>query len=167
MVSIVTYVEVAAPPERVWQLLMDFDRYREWHPYVELDGVVANGGELSYAIRRTPKASRLIKSEATVTQLEPVAHFALKLGLPGLTWVSDWYALEAIESGTRLTHGLEFRGLLSFIAGISRKRLTSYCRAPILGVARRFSKPAPKPTVPVKPVRKGGLRPPNVWRRRR
>ena len=167
MAAIVTQVEVAASPARVWQLLMDFEHYREWHPYVELAGVAAEGSELAYAVRRTPKSSRLIKSEGTISRLEPATHFALKLGLPKLAWVNEWYELEAIDSGTRLTHGLEFRGFLSFLASISRKRLTLYCRTPILGIARRVAKPTPKPTVPVKPARKGGRRPPNIQRRRR
>lgn len=167
MVAIVTHVDVAASPARVWQLLMDFARYGEWHPYAKLSGVAAEGSELAYAVRRSLKASMLIKSEATVTRFEPEAHFALKLGLSGLAWVNEWYELEETESGTRLTHGLEFRGFMSFVASLSRKRLTIYCRMPILGVARRFAKPAPKPTVPIKPVPKGGQRPPNVRRRRR
>lgn len=167
MVSIVTHVDVSAPPARVWQVLMDFGRYREWHPYCELGGIAVEGEDISYNIRRTPKSSILIKSEATVTRLEPDAHFGLKTGLPGFTWINEWYALEPSDNGTRLTHGVEFRGFLSFIAAISRKRLTIYCRVPILGLARRFPQPAAKPVVPAKPVRRGGLRPPNVPRRRR
>lgn len=167
MVFIVAHVEVATSPERVWQLLMDFDRYPEWHPFAEMGGIAAEGSELSYAVRHKPKASRLVRSEATITRLEPTAHFALKLGVPGMSWVNEWYGLEAIESGTRLTHGFEFRGFLSIVAHFSRKRMTNYCLAPILGLARRFAKLPRKPTAPAKPVRRGGLRPPNVRRRRR
>ena len=167
MVEIISHVEVNAPPERVWQLLMDFEHYPEWHPFVRLGGSAAEGAVISYANRWKPKSSRFVKSEATITRLDPNVHFGLKLGVPGLSWLDEWYALEATDSGTRLTHGVDTRGLLSLFVRLNRKRLTLYFQFPILNIARRFAKPAPKPAVPAKPVRKGGLRPPNIPRRRR
>lgn len=167
MTEIVSSVEVNAAPARVWQVLTDFRNYRDWHPYIELDGIAEEGTQVAYAIRRTPKSSRLIRSEATITRLEPALHLRFKLGITGLTWMEEWYALESAGNGTLLTHGVEFRGLLSFIGTLSRARLTPYFRLPIASLARRFAQTTAKQPEPAKPRPKAGQRPPNVRRRRR
>ena len=55
MATIITEVDVAVPPDRVWQILMDFERYREWHPFIELKGVAVEGGEVAYTLRKNPR----------------------------------------------------------------------------------------------------------------
>ena len=40
-------VEITAPAEQVWDVLVDFERYREWNPFcVEAEGILALGEPL-------------------------------------------------------------------------------------------------------------------------
>jgi len=36
MQEIKTEIEIAAPPEKVWDILMDFDKWQEWSPIIKI-----------------------------------------------------------------------------------------------------------------------------------
>jgi uncharacterized protein YndB with AHSA1/START domain len=45
-----TEIEIAAPPERVWAVLADFDSYPEWNPFIRrIRGQPAAGSKLETA----------------------------------------------------------------------------------------------------------------------
>lgn len=166
MISLISHVDVPASPARVWQVLTNFDGYRDWHPFIELTGEPVEGAKITFT-HRASHGPRRVRAEAEVTRVVPAQHLALEIGMPKLGLIKQWYALEAIEGGTKLTHGVEFGGMLSFFAKFIRKRLDGYFRWPLISLARRFSKPSAKTAAAAKPVRKGGLRPPNRRRHRR
>lgn len=166
MISLISHIDVPASPARVWQVLTNFAGYREWHPFVELEGEAVEGAKITFT-HRNARGIRQARAEAELTRVTPAEHLALEIGLPRFGSIKEWYALEAVAGGTRLTHGVEFGGMLSFFARFIRKRLDGYFRAPIISLARRFAKPSASIATPAKPVRKGGLRPPNRRRHRR
>ena len=44
MYQIETEIEIAASPERIWSILMDFSAYPEWNPFIRsLSGDVTPG----------------------------------------------------------------------------------------------------------------------------
>lgn len=43
MFSASAQIDIAATPKRGWQALMDFPRYRDWHPFVEMEGTAVVG----------------------------------------------------------------------------------------------------------------------------
>ncbi len=45
MYQIETEIEIAASPERVWSILMDFSAYPEWNPFIRSLSGVAKPGE--------------------------------------------------------------------------------------------------------------------------
>ena len=48
MFTVEARVAISAPPERVWQVLLDFERYREWNPLLDyLGGEPAVGKRLT------------------------------------------------------------------------------------------------------------------------
>jgi hypothetical protein len=121
---------------------MDCGRYRNWHPFVELEGIPTLGGEIDFAFRNKPDTQRSWRSEAKVTQLEPASKFAFKFGLTGLCTIEQWYAIEKIADGTRVTYGSTYRGALPAVAGrFIRARLLLLHRLPIEQLARGFAQP--------------------------
>ena len=162
MISVRAEVDIAVSPERVWRVLMDFAHYRNWHPYVEMEGTPALGAEVDFYFRNKPQAPRGWKIEARVTQLEPASNFAYRFGIAGLCMVEQWYALERIPDGTRVTHGSDFRGMMPMITGsLIRKRLLLLHKVPVERLAQGFvlstaassSKPTKRPPKPRKGFR--------------
>ena len=44
-------IEIAAPPERVWEVLFDFDAYPEWNPFIRrISGSPREGEKLEVRI---------------------------------------------------------------------------------------------------------------------
>lgn len=57
MRSIETEIRIDAPPEAVWEALVDLEQYSEWNPFVvEAEGSVARGERLR--VRLEPPGSR-------------------------------------------------------------------------------------------------------------
>ena len=159
MISVHAQVDIAVPRERVWRVLMDFAHYRNWHPFVELGGVAALGGEIDFSFRNKPAAPARWKTEVIVTQLEPLSKFAFQFGIAGLCTIEQWYSLEDRPDGTRVTYGSNFRGFLPIIAGgFIRKRLVSIHQVPLERLARGFditNKPKPQQAKAPPKSRKG------------
>jgi len=114
MREIRTAVDIQAPVQRVWDLLMDFERYPEWNPFITyIDGPAVKGGVLSI---------RVIGPNGKPTSFSPVVmdrnapfRFAWKgrLIVPGFFDGHHIFELEAItETRTLLVHREEFNGLL-------------------------------------------------------
>lgn len=162
MISVHAQVDIAAPPERVWRVLMDFAHYRNWHPYVEMRGVPILGGEIDFSFRNKPATPGSWKTEVTVTQLEPPSNFAFKFGIAGLFTMEQWYSLEEIPDGTRVTHGSNYGGFLLAIPGnFIRKRLLSVHQVAIERLARGFvtsNKPKPQQAAKTPPKPRKGFR---------
>lgn len=162
MISVRAQVDIAVSPDRVWRVLMNFAHYRNWHPYVEMEGVPILDGDIDFSFRNKPAAPRGWKTKVTVTQLEPPSNFAFKFGISGLFTMEQWYSLEEIPDGTRVTHGSNYRGFLPFIAGkLIRKRLLLIHEVAIERLARGFvnsNKPKPQQAAKAPPKPRKGFR---------
>ena len=52
MHQIVTQIDIAVSPERVWSILMDFPAYPQWNPFIRsLSGVAKRGEKLRATIQ--------------------------------------------------------------------------------------------------------------------
>ena len=113
MHSIVTAVDIAALPETVWAVLMDWSVYPTWNPFIrEIAGKAKVGGEIKVLIA-LPIGS--VRITATVTRLRPGAEFAWHSGLPlaGLFDRDHVIEIEPRSSGCRLTQTQTFAGALA------------------------------------------------------
>lgn len=95
-------VEIDAPPERVWETLLAFDRYPDWNPLIRrIDGRPAVGRTI-HAIIDQPMFPP-IPLRATVTRFDPERELAWETRLPsaGLLTVTHRFRLRPIASGER------------------------------------------------------------------
>jgi hypothetical protein len=115
-------VEIAAPPEIVWPIMEDGERWHEWTPSVRsirlLDKPLRVG---SRAVIRQP---RFPPALWTVTALEPGRGFTWKSGLPGM-WVHAHHTVEPIAGGTRATLRLVYEGALARLVGRLTRGITN------------------------------------------
>lgn len=110
-----TQVRIHATPEKVWQVLSDFDRYPEWNPFVKkISGLPQVGKTIQVSLPGmgfTPK----------VLVFEPAKEFRWKgkLLFTGLFDGEHYFILEGNPDGsTTFTHGEKFSGiLLPLLAG--------------------------------------------------
>jgi hypothetical protein len=119
MRTITRTIELDAPPEEVWHVLVDTAAHSDWNPFItELHGSVEVGNRID--VRITPPGGRPMSFHPTVTDVEAGRKLAWlgHLLLPGLFDGAHSFALEPLPAGrTRLVQSETFRGLLVWFSG--------------------------------------------------
>jgi hypothetical protein len=112
--TIATSVEIDAPASRVWDVLVDFDAYPAWNPFiVEAAGTVAVGETLSLRMALPGRAPLTIEPRLLVVEPARELRWKGRLLLPGLFDGEHAFVLTALDEGrTRLDHVEHFAGLL-------------------------------------------------------
>jgi hypothetical protein len=108
-----TEIDIEAPPEVVWDILIDLDKYEEWNPFVvAADGTPEVGEKL--VNRLEPPDGKAMTFRPKVTVVEPAQTFEWlgRLGAPGVFDGRHRFALEPTATGTRLTQTEDFSGVL-------------------------------------------------------
>lgn len=114
MKSIHTQVEIDAPADDVWRVLVDFPQYTRWNPFVRrLDGEARAGTRLE--VRIEPPGGRAMTFRPTVTVVEEgrVLEWLGRVVLPGL--FDGRHRFEIVPMGEarcRFVQSETFRGLL-------------------------------------------------------
>ena len=131
MHEIVTSVEIAATPARVWQALSDFPAYRRWNPVIrKISGPLVPGGVLSVLFR--PRGSLPVWFRAMLTVVQPELEFRWtgKMIATALFSGDHYFILRPRAPGrTELTQGEVFKGAL---APMMYRLLAGYNRAGFL-----------------------------------
>jgi hypothetical protein len=83
MRTISAAIDIDAPPERVWEVLVDFSAYPEWNPFMrEVRGRAEVGARLRVRMRR--KGGRWLSFAARITVADPPRELAWQgVGLRG------------------------------------------------------------------------------------
>ncbi|MGH3427407.1 MAG: SRPBCC family protein, partial [Mycobacteriales bacterium] len=107
-------VEIAAPAERVWSVLVDFDAYPDWNPFIRsIQGTCEPGAQLT--VRIEPPGARGMTFKPKVLSVEPGRELAW-LGRVLVAGVFDGehrFSIEQLDGGrSRLVQSERFRGLL-------------------------------------------------------
>jgi hypothetical protein len=100
-----TQIEIEAPVEQVWSLLIDFPLYPRWNPFVRsIEGNLVIGQPLKIFIQ--PPGASGMRFRPTVLTVQPNRELRWKgkLLLPGLFDGEHYFKLEAKPGG-----GLTFR----------------------------------------------------------
>jgi uncharacterized protein YndB with AHSA1/START domain len=101
-------VEIAAPPEVVWDVLTGFERWPEWNPEVKsmsIDGPVAPGTEFRWKAGPGTIVS-------TLEQVDPPGYIRWRGRTMSIKAIHEW-RLEPSDGGTRVETDESFSGLLA------------------------------------------------------
>lgn len=109
-------IEIDAEPERVWAVLVDFEAYPEWNPFItSIQGEQTVGAKLK--ARLQPVGGRGITMSPSVTVHEPGTAFGWLGKLGGVPYLFDGahrFELQSLDGGTRtrFVQSERFRGIL-------------------------------------------------------
>lgn len=128
-------IAIEAPPDIVWSVMADVERWHEWTPSVRsirvLDRPIRVG---SRALIRQPKFPPAVW---TVTALDAGRSFTWKSGMPGV-WVYAHHSVEPTPSGTRATLALHHQGVVARLVGRLTRDITNrYLKYEAEGLKRR------------------------------
>jgi hypothetical protein len=110
-----TGILIEAPPERVWELLTDFEGMPGWNPFItEISGELVEGERIRVHLK--PPESKGMTLKPRLVRVEPgkelrwIGH----LGIPGLFDGEHIFEIGGLPQGnTRFVQREEFKGLFA------------------------------------------------------
>lgn len=115
-------VTIACPPERVWAVVVDVERWPELIPTVDAVERL-DTGPLAVGSRTRLQQPRLPTAVWTVTDLGDGSSYTWESSSPGVT-VTATHVVEPHPSGSRLTLTVRVSGPLSGIGWLMTRSLT-------------------------------------------
>jgi uncharacterized protein YndB with AHSA1/START domain len=103
-------IDIAAPPERVWSIISDVERWHEWTPSVRKIRRT-DAGALKVGSGAWVRQPRLPPAFWRVTAIEPDREFTWTSKGPGII-VTARHAVEPMPRGSRATLSIQYDGLL-------------------------------------------------------
>lgn len=101
---------VPAPPEAVWEVLIDTRAYPQWNPvFVEVDGTYAKGETVLNRVREP--SGVILEMTATVETFLPNAELRQSGGIPGILTFNHRWLLEPADGGTKVIQHEVDRGI--------------------------------------------------------
>jgi hypothetical protein len=127
-------IDIPAPPERVWAVLADIERWSEWTSTVtriqRLDR-----GPLAVGSRARIRQPKLPPSTWQVSELQPGRSFTWITRSPGIC-VTGEHGVEPTARGTRVVLSLRFSGVLGpLVAHLTRGLNQRYLALEAKGLA--------------------------------
>lgn len=115
-------VTIAAPPERVWAVVVDVERWPERIPTVD-EAERLDPGPLAVGSRTRLRQPRLREAVWTVTELNEGSSYTWESHSPGIT-ISATHDVEPHPDGSRLVLTLDLSGLMSGIGWLLTRSLS-------------------------------------------
>lgn len=124
MRSIETIIHIHTPLQKVWDVLMDFESYPEWNPFIiSIEGIAKPGRNIAIKLKLSGEKEMAFKPRILIT--EPFQEFRWKgkMLINGLFDGEHYFILSDLPNGsTSLRHGENFSGLLTyFMPGLFNK----------------------------------------------
>lgn len=108
-----TTVLISAPRQQVWQVLMDFEKYPEWNPFIKIEGKAQVGNTLKNTIMLEGRSPQVFQPKVLVIKEQQELRWLGKLFISGLFDGEHYFLLESVDDRTtRLVHGENFKGIL-------------------------------------------------------
>ena len=129
-------IDIGAPPERVWTVMSEVERWHEWTPSItsikRLDS-----GPLTVGSRVVIRQPKLPVNYSEVTELEAARGFTWVSRSPGVVATAR-HEIEPRDSGSRVTLSVQFAGALGwFVARMVRGLTERYLAMEAEGLKRR------------------------------
>lgn len=114
MKEIETEILIHATPETVWKVLMNFDQYPKWNPFIiSISGSQEAGRKIKVQIQPPGGSAMTFTPTILVCDRNKELRWLGKLGIKGIFDGEHYFLLEpAGENQTRFIHGERFSGLL-------------------------------------------------------
>jgi hypothetical protein len=113
MKEITSTVDIDATPQRVWEILTDFDSYPEWNPFIRrASGRPERGAKLE--VRIEPPGGRRMTFKPTVLAAEPARELRWvgRLLLPRIFDGEHSFRIEPGDDRVRFVQSERFTGAL-------------------------------------------------------
>jgi hypothetical protein len=105
-----TWIDIDAPPERLWEVLMDFKSFPDWNPFMkEIKGDPKEGEQLQVLMKRMKGKDITIKP--TVMKSVPNKEFRWLGKIPGFHG-EHIFEIQPKENGIRFIQREVFTGFL-------------------------------------------------------
>jgi len=115
-------IDIAAPAERVYDVMSDIERWHEWTPSItsikRLDS-----GPLVVGSRAMVRQPKLPPALWQVTAIDPGRSFTWVSTAPGIRTVGH-HAAEPTAAGSRATLSIDLQGALGGVLGLLTKGIT-------------------------------------------
>lgn len=119
MKKIQTEIAIYADVSTVWNVLMDFEHYQDWNPFIRsISGEKALGKKLTVLIK--PPDGNGMTFKPIIIKLEPDKEFRWKgkLWIKGIFDGEHFFILEQVsDNKTNFIHGEKFSGILVSLMG--------------------------------------------------
>ena len=131
-----TAVEIQAPPDRVWSVMRDVERWPEWTPSISRVTRL-EGGPFDVGSRMRIRQPKLLPAVWRVTDLEEGRGFTWVTRSAGVRVKARHY-VEPTAQGTRATLSLDFSGPLApLVARLTRGLTERYLALEARGLKER------------------------------
>jgi len=114
--TVKTEIDIAAPPEKVWAILTDINKWHEWSPTINASqGEGAVGSELSITMMSKEAGKDGPKYNPTIIQMDEPAYFHWRAHmLASIVFTNEKIVeLKKTETGTKVTHTETFKGMMA------------------------------------------------------
>lgn len=118
MKEIRTEIDIKASPEKVWEVLTDFNNFPQWNPFIrQINGDPKVGTKLKIHLHTSSGKSRTYRP--TVTKVEPnrELRWSGKSFIPGMFNGERIFSIELKTNHVRFVHREIFTGLGVALAG--------------------------------------------------
>ncbi len=133
-------VDIEAPPERVWDVMVDVEKWPEWTPSMSSVKRL-DPGELRVGSRARVKQPKLAPATMTVTHLERDKTFTWMTSAPGLV-VTATHTVMPRGKGSHAILSITFDGLVGGLLGRAMKSINErYIAFEAAGLKKRSEHP--------------------------
>lgn len=114
MRNIESSIDIDAPPEKVWSILMDFDAYPDWNPFItRIKGEQALGGKIEAYLSLSESKGMTFKPTVKVFDEGTELTWLGIMFVPGLFDGRHTLRIEPRAGGSTFVHRESFTGLLA------------------------------------------------------
>jgi uncharacterized protein YndB with AHSA1/START domain len=134
-------IDINAPPERVFEVMTDVERWHEWTPSIHRI-TRKQSGPLVAGETATVRQPKLPPARWTVNEIQPGRSFSWFNRAPGLK-VTGFHGAEPTSSGSRATLSLSYEGIFGGLLARMTEGITKkYIEMEAKGLKARAENPS-------------------------